>query len=570
MIFYRRAIKADQENSRFRISVLTKAMRILTVFVMIGGVLGCWGGSVGTECIQPSDCSDGLWCIYGRCVVQCKQSKDCNDSTTMCVKNKESDNKSAGYCKELISCGGDAACQAKEEDKQQGQTCADGVCRDRCTDNNDCPLGQVCFTNHLCYEGCGDDDDCKIHPDNSPPQKCINNKCALSEPEANAKGLLKMPCSIHSDCKSVNCINSICQGCRWDADCNGRLCSNANVANPDEGTCVGGENATGPENPTAGNSDGTGGSGGMGGSAAIPGAGGSGQAAELPFEELPSGATEIFVENIVPEYAALSPEGQDVYFIEGFTNESGEYFSISKSTNDASPLFVCIVNAVPHGPVTINHDNTKLYYGGGTAFESGVFEIDLSQPSCDTPALIPWTKNCYVQAMTIRSIQNEDGTENDMLYVGGINDEGNVILSGDPANAIQFTQAAFDPGTYSIAAGDNHIFLSPYDDLNGISNNLFLGVIENESSQSFWKLHVANMDTDLFNVALNSAGDTLYIAINDWNGRGYLFSLSPQDGPLLHHQYKTNVKNIFRIQRASKKDVFLLSTINNEFYRVKL
>lgn len=99
------------------------------------------GGGTGTvpkdgPCALNSDCTAPLFCVFAKCEVQCRQSRDCA-TNERCV---------------LVGDAGAGVCQLQTETQCNFNTdcvaplvCAiDRVCRTQCAGNRDCPQGQTC------------------------------------------------------------------------------------------------------------------------------------------------------------------------------------------------------------------------------------------------------------------------------------------------------------------------------------------------------------------------------------------------------------------------------------------
>lgn len=114
-----------------------------TFALILAAFLGCSDDPVlhklAEGCSINSDCTDPLACAFGRCHVQCQQTRDC-PAGTLCV--------SAGSAK---------VCQLPEEA--------------HCDATKSCPFGLVC-TDATCRNGCQANVECTV-----PGQECARGAC---------------------------------------------------------------------------------------------------------------------------------------------------------------------------------------------------------------------------------------------------------------------------------------------------------------------------------------------------------------------------------------------------------
>ncbi len=208
----------DGHRSRLGVRSLIAALGLSAGLVASHAGLGC-GGTLGGECILPSDCSESLVCVDQYCHQECAATRDCYNDGDICFKDEELD---VGYCVPPSPCTENAQCR-------EGQACREKTCRDTCQKNADCTGSQQCFQ-FVCYESCDKDSDCR-------EGLCFEHKCAGGEPQY-VRGELGIPCAIPSDCVSGNCIDSTCVGCRVDSDCPGQgRCDNPNPDDMSEARC---------------------------------------------------------------------------------------------------------------------------------------------------------------------------------------------------------------------------------------------------------------------------------------------------------------------------------------------
>ena len=95
-------------------------------------------------CALNSDCVAPLICAFELCHNQCLETRDCPPDQR-CV---HTDDPAVSVCQlpEEAACGSTADCKGK-------QICGpDGECRDVCTKDTDCVLGQVCSRQNACAE----------------------------------------------------------------------------------------------------------------------------------------------------------------------------------------------------------------------------------------------------------------------------------------------------------------------------------------------------------------------------------------------------------------------------------
>jgi hypothetical protein len=210
-------------------------------------------------CLINSQCNAPLVCAFRRCHAECEDSRDC-PAEQRCMSSD----------------GPFHVCQLPDETKcsyntqcPERQKCGiDGNCRDECTSDRDCVLGQVCVSGTcaepaelkagklpavdagstaspgggvpcvydsecrhplICRGGlCGYE--CLVHGDCSRGEQCIGNRCRV--PPCGAVGTpvgvdAGGPCQYTSQCpEPLVCRDGICScECLADSDCLvGRVC----------------------------------------------------------------------------------------------------------------------------------------------------------------------------------------------------------------------------------------------------------------------------------------------------------------------------------------------------------
>ncbi len=103
-------------------------------------------------------------------------------------------------------------CETDEHCKEHNEYCVNGHCV-QCRDDNDCPRGQECNTDHRCVpiEGW-----CESNSDCPEGQVCKNNRCSPCESNSD--------CGMGYHCEMGKCVEGECGS---DADCPaGQQCVN--------------------------------------------------------------------------------------------------------------------------------------------------------------------------------------------------------------------------------------------------------------------------------------------------------------------------------------------------------
>jgi hypothetical protein len=225
---YRLYLAKPTKSPLANLKVLALVLGLLAGFGFVGAGSGC-GASLGTECTLTSDCPTGLYCVFGMCVNECNDTRDCNplDTDAICVKigreEVQSDDpmtpSQLNVCQKPKTCG-------EESDGglcAEGQTCDEGRCWFSCKNDNDCP---------------GSD-------------KCKYGICIVFKEDAGVDGSVTnegKPCAINSDCTTNLCgLDGFCKACRATADCfAGASCL--------EGNCVGLDGFHDPDEPDSSSS----------------------------------------------------------------------------------------------------------------------------------------------------------------------------------------------------------------------------------------------------------------------------------------------------------------------------
>lgn len=204
---------------------LVLALGFILGLSLVSTSSGC-GASLGTECTLTSDCPTGLYCVFGMCVNECNDTRDCNplDTDAICVKigREEVQSDDPMTPSQLNVCQKPKACGEGSDGGlcAEGQACEEGRCWFSCKKDNDCP---------------GSD-------------KCKFGICIVFEEDAGVDGSVTNegePCAINSDCTTKLCgLDGFCKACRVTADCFvGASCF--------EGNCVGPNGYPGPNEPNS-------------------------------------------------------------------------------------------------------------------------------------------------------------------------------------------------------------------------------------------------------------------------------------------------------------------------------
>jgi formylglycine-generating enzyme required for sulfatase activity len=222
-------------------------------------------------CAINSDCSSPLVCAFKSCHNACASSRDCPDSErcvasdrpfSVCQLPSERDCSYNSQCGTGQLCGVDGQCRDQcttDRDCVVGQLCVTGTCADRseldggklpvetsgdggvpvsgqpCRYTSECPESQVCRAG-LCIAECLTSVDC------AAGESCVNQACVEGRSDAGKSGS-GAACIYNSDCVSPNvCKLGLCRNaCNADVDCNaGDRCVNHGCVTP-------GTSATGPD-----------------------------------------------------------------------------------------------------------------------------------------------------------------------------------------------------------------------------------------------------------------------------------------------------------------------------------
>lgn len=167
----------------------------------------CIEGKCKLTCRVDNDCFLGHICLNNQCVYGCHADEDC--AATQSCRN----NNCINPC-ENSPCGPNAYCTVSNH--RASCACGKGfvpsptakvACvrapSDSCTENKQCPVGNVCIDN-LCKTICGSDEGC-----------LSNERCDVNS------GICKPLCRKDHDCRNGEiCEGLLCVvGCRSSSDC---------------------------------------------------------------------------------------------------------------------------------------------------------------------------------------------------------------------------------------------------------------------------------------------------------------------------------------------------------------
>ena len=164
------------------------------------------GACKAVQCVNDDHCSGALTCESYKCV--CKTNSDCGDRG-IC---------SSGGCRE-VSCIDNSHCAF-------AYTCVSHRCV-RCTQDSNCPSGQVCYGNQCITPKCRSDAECTHYQRCwlfGPRPGCSNHACTCPEYPTLPHGT---ECTTDGDCYGGSCFNGYCSygGCTWDSECpDGQSC----------------------------------------------------------------------------------------------------------------------------------------------------------------------------------------------------------------------------------------------------------------------------------------------------------------------------------------------------------
>ena len=155
-------------------------------------------------CRFNTECGESRVCIDGRCAAECTENADC-PTGQMCE---------SGVCRDIPpnvgECDADNPCD-------DGFTCVDAVCRESCSADSECGEGRYCDAGTCRVDDraspfCTDDSECRF--------ACIN-------------GLCRTPCETSMECSRVDvqfnfCLENYCattneatSDCATSSDCSG-------------------------------------------------------------------------------------------------------------------------------------------------------------------------------------------------------------------------------------------------------------------------------------------------------------------------------------------------------------
>lgn len=167
------------------------------------------GGGGQVTCIQDADCPSG----------------QCNVSTGLCESGPEEEEDLT--CSDRTDCGANEYCQF-EDPPVPWEADTTGVCSEICSENGDCPFGQLC-SNGVCYtqidcdpelnnEDCPPGEVCADGMCGPPPESCVWPEdcpsgwvCNVDNTCINPDDIQLGGCSTAEDCNAVEgCANGTC------------------------------------------------------------------------------------------------------------------------------------------------------------------------------------------------------------------------------------------------------------------------------------------------------------------------------------------------------------------------
>ncbi len=173
------------------------------------------------DCDDPTDCKGTAKCATGSKTVgeACTKNADCNANAGDPICLPDSMGYAGGYCSEFCNlanddCGSGALCYADE-------LSVNGLCLDKCTDNNDCRTGYACLnlglSGTVCHiapeSNCNDaiDNDFDLLIDCQDPTDCQTLPACTPGP-----GVVGAPCTANSQCAATGndplCLDALNYG----------------------------------------------------------------------------------------------------------------------------------------------------------------------------------------------------------------------------------------------------------------------------------------------------------------------------------------------------------------------
>ena len=217
---------------------------------------------VCVDCLDDVDCPVAFICEAQACVSGCRDDRDCDEaggqvcdpSNHQCVigcsATPEDSCPLGAHCVGIqcvLGCNGD------DTRCGQDQVCATGdVCRDACSQPNDCRVGQTCVGGE-CVDGCQADQDCGggdvCTGSTGTPGACV--ECAVDDDCGFGQSCDEANQRCRVDCFDFNgtptCVGAICDtaanhcvGCLSETDCEAsESCDPVERAcRPDDTTCA--------------------------------------------------------------------------------------------------------------------------------------------------------------------------------------------------------------------------------------------------------------------------------------------------------------------------------------------
>ena len=218
---------------------------LLTSFCTINTTTSCFNdtycpGSTASCSPRTCDCVNPLYnpndpiCSDTECDDICLLR--CQDSLCLEDKSCKTDAQCLALGFQICDAGRCVECKKSSEcDKDQGETCVDGLCHKPCQVNEECPLFEACVDGDCVYAGCNDDRECILAASrglqgvggtNGNPQAAGADdprlyKCLANDADPEHK-TCKIPCENDGSCGQFQvCDAGYCKfvGCDSDEQC---------------------------------------------------------------------------------------------------------------------------------------------------------------------------------------------------------------------------------------------------------------------------------------------------------------------------------------------------------------